>query len=50
MALNGKNGEVLWLRHTLHELFAPNCELDLNDDGVLDCVVGGRMAVSIRIS
>ncbi|RWS02090.1 PQQ-like domain containing protein [Dinothrombium tinctorium] len=44
MALEGNSGQVLWNRYTKHEIFAVNCQKDLTDDDINDCVVGGRMA------
>jgi hypothetical protein len=49
MALDGKSGKTLWIQYTPHELFAPNCNLDINHDGIKDCVVGGRMAVCLPL-
>lgn len=49
MAVNGLNGVLLWSIATAHELFASNCNLDINSDGIKDCVFGGRMAVSLII-
>ena len=45
MALEGKTGQVLWRLLTNHELFAINCDNDITEDGINDCIVGGRMAV-----
>jgi len=47
MAIDGRSGEELWRRYTPHELFASNCNNDINEDGIKDCILGGRMAVSI---
>ncbi|KAH9419619.1 hypothetical protein DERP_009677 [Dermatophagoides pteronyssinus] len=44
MALDGTNGEPIWAQYTPHEMFASNCNGDLNNDGVKDCIIGGRMA------
>ncbi|KPM09388.1 PQQ-like domain containing protein [Sarcoptes scabiei] len=44
MALDGTNGEPIWSQFTPHELFATNCNSDLNNDGIKDCIIGGRMA------
>lgn len=44
MAIDGTTGEPIWAQYTPHELFANNCNGDLNDDGVKDCIIGGRMA------
>ncbi|KAL1443307.1 hypothetical protein MTO96_030325 [Rhipicephalus appendiculatus] len=43
-ALDGRSGHELWRLYVTHELFALNCRLDLDADGVWDCVAGGRMA------
>jgi hypothetical protein len=45
MALDGRTGSLLWRTYTLHEMFAVNCELDIDDDKTPDCLVAGRMAV-----
>lgn len=44
-ALDGRSGHELWRLYVAHELFALSCRLDLDADGVSDCVAGGRMAV-----
>ncbi|XP_064472122.1 uncharacterized protein LOC135386243 [Ornithodoros turicata] len=49
-ALNGKTGEEMWRIYVAHELFALNCERDLDHDGIRDCVAGGRMAGMYAIS
>lgn len=48
MALNGKDGTVIWKTYTLHEIFAVNCEQDVNGDKIPDCLVAGRMAVMLE--
>ncbi len=45
MALNGRTGSVIWTRWSKHEIFALNCQGDLNGDGTTDCVAGGRAGV-----
>ena len=47
MAVNGKDGQQMWVRYTPHELFASNCNIDITGDGTKDCILGGRMAVSL---
>ena len=47
MAVNGKNGQQIWVRYSPHELFASNCNIDITGDGIKDCILGGRMAVSL---
>ncbi|KAH6921196.1 hypothetical protein HPB50_027814 [Hyalomma asiaticum] len=44
-ALDGRSGNELWRLYVAHELFALSCRLDLDADGVWDCIAGGRMAV-----
>ena len=44
MALNPKDGQVVWSLLSQHELFALNCAIDVTDDGMNDCFVGGRMS------
>jgi hypothetical protein len=44
LALDVATGQVKWSLLTLHELFAINCDLDITEDGVKDCIVGGRMS------
>ena len=44
MALNGRNGKLLWTIWTRVEVFAIQCEkLDINKDGHKDCIAAGRM-------
>ncbi|CAF0764320.1 unnamed protein product [Didymodactylos carnosus] len=43
MLLDGRNGEVRWnFDGSQHEVFALNCERDIDKDGILDCLTGGR--------
>ncbi|KAM7290009.1 hypothetical protein ISCGN_030137 [Ixodes scapularis] len=49
-ALNGLTGEEMWRLYVAHELFALTCRADLDGDGVLDCVAGGRMAGLYAVS
>ncbi|XP_075750065.1 uncharacterized protein LOC119172507 isoform X2 [Rhipicephalus microplus] len=49
-ALDGRSGHELWRLYVRHELFALNCRLDLDADGVWDCVAGGRMAGLYAVS
>jgi hypothetical protein len=50
MAIDGRSGLELWRRYTPHELYASNCNNDLNDDGIKDCILAGRMAVRTQSS
>uniref|UniRef100_T1JFB9 FAM234A/B beta-propeller domain-containing protein n=1 Tax=Strigamia maritima TaxID=126957 RepID=T1JFB9_STRMM len=42
LALDGSTGAELWRHFTDHEVFALNCNGDLDSDGVHDCLAGGR--------
>ncbi|XP_067137973.1 uncharacterized protein [Centruroides vittatus] len=50
LALDGNSGHELWRHYTLHEIFAINCNIDIDKDGVKDCLGGGRMAGFIALS
>ncbi|XP_035219132.1 uncharacterized protein LOC118192294 isoform X2 [Stegodyphus dumicola] len=50
LALDGKTGNEIWRHYSAHEMFAINCNTDLNGDGVKDCLGGGRMAGFSAIS
>lgn len=46
-ALDGRNGKVLWsYEKSNHEVFALNCQRDIDGDQILDCLTGGRGGVS----
>ena len=46
MAVHGRTGRELWRHYAQHEMFAVNCNADIDDDGVNDCLGGGRAGVS----
>lgn len=46
LALDGQTGNEIWRHYSAHEIFAVNCNVDLNADNIKDCLGGGRMAVS----
>lgn len=50
IALDGKNGHELWRLWTAHEIFALTCQADLDGDGVIDCLAGGRAGVFLAVS
>ncbi|XP_064624748.1 uncharacterized protein LOC135486131 isoform X2 [Lineus longissimus] len=44
IALRGSDGQVLWNISVTAEIFLFNCEgIDINKDGMKDCIGGGRM-------
>ena len=49
-ALDGKSGSELWMHYTAHEVFAINCNGDLTQDGIADCLLGGRGGVFLAIN
>ena len=50
LALDGRTGRELWRHYTIHEVFAINCNADIDQDGVRDCLIGGRVGVFEAIS
>lgn len=50
LALDGRTGHELWRHYTIHEVFAVNCNADLDFDGVRDCLISGRVAVFEAVS
>ncbi|KAK6165207.1 hypothetical protein SNE40_023561 [Patella caerulea] len=50
LALDGMTGKELWRTYSNHEVFALNCNVDLDQDGVKDCLGGGRAGVFDAIS
>ena len=42
VAMDGETGGVVWQREVNFPAFAVRCELDVNLDGVMDCLVAGR--------
>jgi outer membrane protein assembly factor BamB len=50
LALDGKTGVEIWRLWTKHEIFALTCQADLDGDGVMDCLAGGRAGVFLAVS
>lgn len=50
VALDGSTGATVWQRNVSFESFAIRCELDVDSDGVPDCLVSGRMAGFVALS
>ena len=42
VAMDGETGGVVWQKEVNFPAFAVRCELDVNLDGVMDCLVAGR--------
>ena len=49
IALNGKNGEMLWKVSAKDQMFGSATLKDVNNDGVLDIFIGGRSAELMAI-
>lgn len=45
-ALNGKNGEVIWQKWTIASVFSLVCSVDIDKDGLDDCIASGEGGVS----
>ncbi|XP_048257876.1 uncharacterized protein LOC124125677 isoform X2 [Haliotis rufescens] len=50
LALDGRTGKELWRHYAPHEIYGVNCNADLNGDGVLDCLGGGRAGTFQAVS
>lgn len=50
IALDGKTGVEIWRLWTKHEIFALTCQADLDGDGYIDCLAGGRAGVFLAVS
>lgn len=42
LALNGKTGDTIWTHWTAHAVFSIDCNVDLTNDKIKDCVISGR--------
>ena len=50
MALDGLNGSTVWEKEVDFESFAVKCELDVDSDGVMDCLAMGRYSGFVALS
>ncbi len=50
VALDGSMGDVVWEQNVTFPAFAMRCELDVDLDGVPDCLVAGRYAGFVALS
>ncbi|XP_038065375.1 uncharacterized protein LOC119735653 isoform X1 [Patiria miniata] len=50
MALDGQTGRQLWRHYSMYEIFAVNCNVDIDRDGVKDCLGGGRAGIFELVS
>lgn len=44
VALDGRNGQMLWKVKAIDQIFGSAALRDLNGDGIMDAVIGGRSA------
>jgi outer membrane protein assembly factor BamB len=42
LALNGKTGGTIWTHWTAHAIFSVDCNEDLTNDKIKDCIISGR--------
>ena len=45
LALDGRTGKELWRHYSMHEVYGINCNADIDQDGVRDCLLSGRGGV-----
>ena len=50
MAINGKNGSILWTTWLDDSVTQVQCPTDLDLDGVKDCIVTGKSSVCFYIN
>ncbi|GFR94558.1 PQQ-like domain containing protein [Elysia marginata] len=50
LALEGATGKELWRRYAQHEVYGLNCQYDLDQDGVNDCLAAGRAGTFFAVS
>lgn len=50
LAIDGKTGHELWRHYSGHEIYAVNCNSDIDKDGVPDCLLGGRGGIFDAVS
>ncbi|XP_014669211.1 PREDICTED: uncharacterized protein LOC106810388 isoform X2 [Priapulus caudatus] len=50
LALDGRTGTELWRHYSDHEVYALNCNADLDQDGINDCLAAGRAGVFQAVS
>ena len=50
LAINGKTGKEIWRHYSGHEIYAVNCNGDIDKDGIPDCLLGGRGGIFDAIS
>lgn len=50
LALNGKTGDTLWTHWTARAIFSVDCDLDLTNDKINDCIICGRGGILHAIS
>lgn len=48
VALNGRDGSILWQTWSVANVFSLHCNADIDLDGGMDCLAAGRLGVSSR--
>lgn len=47
VALNGRDGAILWQTWSVANVFSLHCNADIDLDGGMDCLAAGRLGVSL---
>ena len=50
VVMDGKTGETIWETDVPFQAFALKCELDVNSDGMVDCLASGRMSGFVALN
>ena len=50
LAIDGRTGMELWRHYSGHEIYAVNCNGDIDKDGIPDCLLGGRGGIFDAVS
>lgn len=50
LALDGLSGKELWRHYSMHEIYGINCNADIDQDGIQDCLLSGRGGVFEAVS
>lgn len=50
LAVDGETGDRLWIHYSMHDVYAVNCNGDLDQDGIPDCLIAGRAGAFEAVS